>query len=206
MDVVRRNIETLHGKVEIDSKIGEGTVFSIHLPLTLAIIAGMLVRVGGQQFILPTLNVRESLSVSPEMVTRLHGRGELVDVRGQLIPLQRLYQSFGLDPVHAEPADGIVPVLDLRMIFDLPDTTITDKTCTVVIQVPTATGRLTTIGLMVDRVTEVVLVEDEQIEKPSDFGEQRESGRDFAVARINGVIVSLIDLSQVLHQELSAIT
>lgn len=101
---------------------------------------------------------------------------------------------------------SIVPVLDLRMIFDLPDTTITDKTCTVVIQVPTATGRLTTIGLMVDRVTEVVLVEDEQIEKPSDFGEQRESGRDFAVARINGVIVSLIDLSQVLHQELSAIT
>lgn len=112
MDVVRRNIETLHGKVEIDSKIGEGTVFSIHLPLTLAIIDGMLVRVGGQQFILPTLNVRESLSVSPEMVTRLHGRGELVDVRGQLIPLQRLYQSFGLDPVHAEPADGIVVVVE----------------------------------------------------------------------------------------------
>lgn len=112
MDVVRRNIESLHGKVEIDSEPGQGTVFSIHLPLTLAIIDGMLVKVGGQPFVIPTLSVRESLRVKPGMVSNLHGRGELVDIRGQLIPLLRLYESFDLEPRHRDPTDGIVIVLE----------------------------------------------------------------------------------------------
>ncbi|MFT4693099.1 MAG: two-component system chemotaxis sensor kinase CheA, partial [Limisphaerales bacterium] len=112
MDVVRRNIESLHGKVEIDSQPGRSSVFSIHLPLTLAIIDGMLVTVGKQTFIIPTMTVRESMRITPDMVSDFRGRGELVDVRGQLIPLLRLYDRFGIEPRNTNPADGIVVVIE----------------------------------------------------------------------------------------------
>lgn len=112
MDVVRRNIETLHGKIEIDSKPGMGTVFSVHLPLTLAIIDGMMVSVAGQPFILPTLAVRESMRVTPDMVSRLRGRGELIDVRGQLIPLLRLHEHFGMESNFSDTCEGIVVVVE----------------------------------------------------------------------------------------------
>lgn len=89
MDVVRRNIEKLRGKIEIDSRAGEGTTFTMYLPLTLAIIEGVLVGIGEERYVIPTLSVRESFRPLPGMVTTVHGRGEMVNVRGQLTPILR---------------------------------------------------------------------------------------------------------------------
>lgn len=112
MDVVRRNIEKLRGTVEIDSQPGAGTTFTIFLPLTLAIIEGLLVAVGGQQFIVPAMSVRESFRPRPGDVTTVHGRGELVDVRGQLLPLLRLGRHLGIETAVSDPTQGIVVVVE----------------------------------------------------------------------------------------------
>ncbi len=112
MDVVRRNIDGIRGKIEIDSTVGAGTTFTIFIPLTLAIIEGLLVAIGDQRFVVPTLSVRESLRPLPGDVTTVHGRGELVNVRGRLVPLLRLSQHFGVTPRAATPADGIVVVVE----------------------------------------------------------------------------------------------
>lgn len=105
MDVVRRNIEELRGKVEIASEKGRGSTFSIRLPLTLAIIDGMVVRVGSERFIIPTLMIEQALRPTPDQITSVQQRGEVVMVRGRLIPLIQLGQLFGfcgrIDPSQA---------------------------------------------------------------------------------------------------------
>jgi len=112
MDVVRRNIDRLRGKVEIQSVAGQGTTFSILLPLTLAIIDGMLVGVGDDRYIIPTLSVRESFRPRPGMVTTVHERGEVVSVRGRLTPLLRLGQHLGTPGRAVDPTDGIIVVVE----------------------------------------------------------------------------------------------
>ena len=112
MDVVRRNIERLRGTVEIDSRPGVGTTFTIFLPLTLAIIEGLLVAVGEQQFILPAVNVRESFRPRLGDVTTVQRRGELVDVRGQLLPLLRLGHHLGIETAVPDPMQAIVVVVE----------------------------------------------------------------------------------------------
>jgi two-component system chemotaxis sensor kinase CheA len=112
MDVVRRNIERLRGTVEIDSRPGVGTTFTIFLPLTLAIIEGLLVAVGQQQFILPAVNVRESFRPRLGDMTTVQGRGELVDVRGQLLPLLRLGRHLGIETAVPDPLQAIVVVVE----------------------------------------------------------------------------------------------
>lgn len=112
MDVVRRNIEKLRGKVEIDTVAGKGTTFTIYLPLTLAIIDGMIVSVGEERYIIPTLSVRESFRPRPEMISTVHERGEMVNVRGRLCPLLRLYQYFGQPTKITNPAEAIVVVVE----------------------------------------------------------------------------------------------
>jgi two-component system chemotaxis sensor kinase CheA len=112
MDVVRRNIEKLRGKVEIQSVAGQGTTFTIVLPLTLAIIDGMLVGVGEDRYIIPTLSVRESFRPRPGMVTTVHERGEVVSVRGRLTPLLRLGQHLGTPCRAVDPTDGIIVVVE----------------------------------------------------------------------------------------------
>jgi two-component system, chemotaxis family, sensor kinase CheA len=112
MDVVRRNIERLRGKVEIQSVAGQGTTFTIVLPLTLAIIDGMLVGVGDDRYIIPTLSVRESFRPRPGMVTTVHERGEVVSVRGRLTPLLRLGQHLGTPGRAVDPTDGIIVVVE----------------------------------------------------------------------------------------------
>lgn len=112
MDVVRRNIEKLRGKVEIQSVAGRGTTFTILLPLTLAIIDGMLVGVGEDRYIIPTLSVRESFRPRPGMVSTVHERGEVVSVRGKLTPLLRLGQHLGTPGRVVDPTEGIVVVVE----------------------------------------------------------------------------------------------
>jgi two-component system chemotaxis sensor kinase CheA len=112
MDVVRRNIEKLRGKVEIQSVAGQGTTFTIVLPLTLAIIDGMLVGVGDDRYIIPTLSVRESFRPRPGMVSTVHERGEVVSVRGKLTPLLRLGPHLGTPCRAVDPTEGIIVVVE----------------------------------------------------------------------------------------------
>jgi two-component system chemotaxis sensor kinase CheA len=112
MDVVRRNIEKLRGKIEIQSKAGQGSTFSIFLPLTLAIIDGLLVGVGEHRYIVPTLLVRESFRPTANMIHTLHERGEMINLRGQLHPLLRLYSHLGIEPATTDPLQSIVVVVE----------------------------------------------------------------------------------------------
>jgi two-component system chemotaxis sensor kinase CheA len=121
LDVVRRNIEKMRGRVDISSQPGKGTTFKISLPLTLAIIDGLIVKVGEERYIIPTLSVRESFRLRPEMLTRLQNRAEVVNVRGRVIPLLRLHQLFGVKPSVKDAAESIVVVVqsgaDLRCLL-----------------------------------------------------------------------------------------
>ena len=121
LDVVRRNIERLRGRVEISSQAGVGTKFKISLPLTLAIIDGFIVKVGAERYILPTLSVRESFRPQPGMVSRVQNKAEVVNVRGRIIPLLRLSEVFSVASTSREATDGIVVVVeagkDLRCLL-----------------------------------------------------------------------------------------
>ena len=112
MDVVRGSIQKMRGRIDIESVPGQGTTFNIFLPLTLAIIDGMLVGVGQERFILPTLTIRESLRPQPGMVSSVQGKGEVISVRGKLIPLVRLADKLGIPGVANDPCEGIVVVVD----------------------------------------------------------------------------------------------
>lgn len=114
MDVVRGHIANLRGRVEVQSTLGEGSQFTIRLPLTLAIIDGMLLSVGEERFILPTLSIRESFKPQPGMIRKVQGRGEVVTVRGKLIPLVRLHEQLEIPSHITEPIDGIVVVVQSR--------------------------------------------------------------------------------------------
>jgi two-component system, chemotaxis family, sensor kinase CheA len=100
MDVVKRNIEALNGSVTLSSEPGKGTTCTIRLPLTLAILEGLSLRVADQCFIVPLVNVVESFQPRAEERKTILGRGELVQVRGESLPLVRLHRFFGL----TEPA------------------------------------------------------------------------------------------------------
>ncbi|MCA9504209.1 MAG: chemotaxis protein CheA [Myxococcales bacterium] len=119
MDVVRRNIENLGGKVEIASELGVGTQITIRLPLTLAIIEGMLVRVGDLVYTLPLLSIRESIPIETADVTRLNGGGEMVRVREGLIPMLRLHDYHGVEARAERLEDGIAIVVEDQECFCL---------------------------------------------------------------------------------------
>lgn len=112
MDVVRRNIEKLRGKIDIASMPGRGSTFTIRLPLTLAIIDGLIISVAGQRYILPTLSVRESFRPTAAMLSSVHERGEMVNVRGRLLPLLRLGALFDPAGPATDPTQALVVVVE----------------------------------------------------------------------------------------------
>jgi two-component system chemotaxis sensor kinase CheA len=112
MDVVKRNIERLRGQIQIDTQPGRGTTFRIRLPLTTAIIDGLLVRVGPDRFILPTITVQMALRPVASMLARVQGRGEVLDHRGRILPLHRLHERFGIEGAVREAVDGIVVIVE----------------------------------------------------------------------------------------------
>ncbi len=112
MDVVKRNIEKLRGKIEISSEVGRGSVFKIKLPLTMAIIDGLVVRVGADRFILPSTSVQMALRPTKESITTVHGRGEVLDLRGRFVPVHRLNRRFGIPGEANNPWEGIVVIVE----------------------------------------------------------------------------------------------
>jgi two-component system chemotaxis sensor kinase CheA len=110
MDVVKKNIESLNGKVYIRTKQDIGTTMSIKLPLTLAIIDGLTLLVGEEVFAIPITSVVESLRPKRMDVKSLNEKGEMINVRGEYIPLMRLYEILGITSWKKNPCDAIVIV------------------------------------------------------------------------------------------------
>ena len=111
MDSVKRDIEALLGTIEISSTLGKGTNVKLKLPLTLAIIEGMMIDVGSQIFTVPLLSVNEAIRPLPKQVKKLKRKGELVEIRGEYIPLLRLHDRLSLKPRFKEPTEGLVLVV-----------------------------------------------------------------------------------------------
>jgi two-component system chemotaxis sensor kinase CheA len=112
MDVVRRNIEELRGTVEISSEVGKGSTFSIKLPLTLAIIEGMVIMVGQEHYIIPTLSVVRLIRPHPEDITHVFDKGEMLAFEGEHLPLFRLSGLFDVEEAKTCPHEGTVVVVE----------------------------------------------------------------------------------------------
>ncbi|MBK6660268.1 MAG: chemotaxis protein CheA [Proteobacteria bacterium] len=112
MDVVRRNIKELGGVIELESAVGVGTTIRIRLPLTLAILDGQLVRVGNQTYIVPLVSIIESLQATPDRVKSVAGSAELYRLRGEYIPIIRLYELFGVEPQSTVLEQGLLVVVE----------------------------------------------------------------------------------------------
>ncbi|OGR05733.1 MAG: chemotaxis protein CheA [Deltaproteobacteria bacterium RIFOXYD12_FULL_53_23] len=112
MDVVKKAVEKLRGKVEVQSHSGKGSLFVIRLPLTLAIIDGIIVRVGSERYIIPTIAIQESMRPERANYSTVHGRGENLLVRGELVPIIKLYEIFGVPSTYTDPCEAIVVVVE----------------------------------------------------------------------------------------------
>jgi len=110
MDVVRKHVQKLRGRIDVMSRPGQGTTFLMKLPLTLAIIDGLVVGVGQQRYIVPIFAVREMLKPSEESISTVQGRNEMAMVRGSLLPLVRLHQRFSVTPRFENPWDSLLIV------------------------------------------------------------------------------------------------
>jgi two-component system chemotaxis sensor kinase CheA len=112
MDVVRQNIERMKGRVEISSTPGAGTVVTLRIPLTLAIIDGMQVRVGASTFILPMVNVIETVAVGAKDITTLSTGHELVKLRNRLLPVVRLHEFYSIVPDNLRIDEGLLVIVE----------------------------------------------------------------------------------------------
>lgn len=112
LDVVRRNVEALNGSIAVTSRAGEGSRFKIKLPLTLAILDGLLLGVGGERYVVPLVSIRESIRPRAGDVRTLGGSLEVVMVRGQALRLVRLAELFGVEGAVSEPALGALVLID----------------------------------------------------------------------------------------------
>lgn len=113
MDIVKRNVESLRGYVEVASRPGLGTQFTIRLPLTLGILDAMLLRVGRHQYLLPTIAIRRNFRPEPDSVSLVAGHAEMVSLHGQLFPLFRLHALFDIDDAIIAPEQAMVVVIEV---------------------------------------------------------------------------------------------
>jgi two-component system chemotaxis sensor kinase CheA len=112
MDVVRKNVEAMRGRVEISSEKGQGSQFTIKLPLTLAIIDGMVIKVGPENYILPTLAIRHAFRPDHTNLSTVTGRGEMVMLRGELMPLFRLHALFAVPGAEEDPTRALLVIVE----------------------------------------------------------------------------------------------
>ena len=112
MDVVKKNIEKLKGSVDVYSQLGQGSIFVLRIPLTLAIIEGMLVRVGKARYTLPILTVKESIRLTEDQITTTMDGQEIVRVREELIPVIRLCELHAVEPDCTALEEGILIILE----------------------------------------------------------------------------------------------
>jgi two-component system chemotaxis sensor kinase CheA len=112
MDVVQRNIRALGGQVAITSTRGTGTKFTIKLPLTLAILDGLSVQVGDETYIIPLVNITESIRPKVGQVQSIVGEGEIVNVRGRVLPIVRLYEVLAVAPRVTDPTQSLLVIVE----------------------------------------------------------------------------------------------
>ncbi|MDR1677705.1 MAG: chemotaxis protein CheA [Deltaproteobacteria bacterium] len=114
MDVVRTNISSLNGSINVDSKVGHGTTITLKIPLsvTLQVIKALHVRVGKANFIISLEEILESLRPTPDELSTVEGRGQILNRRGQITPLIKLYELFDLEPEHPDPSDGLLVMVE----------------------------------------------------------------------------------------------
>ncbi|HOW52680.1 MAG TPA: chemotaxis protein CheA [bacterium] len=112
LDVVKRNIESLRGSIEVYSEKGNGTLFRIKLPLTLAIIDGMRVAVGSEILTIPLLSIIEAVRPGLDSIKTIEGKGELMEFRGEYLPLIRLYELLGFETAVTDPEEAIVIIIE----------------------------------------------------------------------------------------------
>lgn len=111
MDVVRRNVEALRGRIDIVSEAGKGSMFSIQLPLTLAITDGMLVKVGSERYIVPIINISLSFRPTDKALFTIAERGEMVMLRDDLMPMFRLHRLFHVNGAMEDPTQALLVVV-----------------------------------------------------------------------------------------------
>lgn len=114
MDVVKRNIEGLGGSVGVQSTLGKGSKLTLKLPLTLAIIDGMTVRVGNDNYIIPLISVTESIRPKTQDLQRIVGKGEVVNLRGEWVPMVRLYEVFNRPADFTDPSQALLVIVEVE--------------------------------------------------------------------------------------------
>ena len=112
MDVVRRNIRALGGTVDVKTKTGEGSVFTIRLPLTLAILDGQSVVVGEEVYIVPLVAIIESVQVDTSLVNGITGQAQVYRLRDEYIPIVNLCDVFNISPLYDNIEDGLLVVVE----------------------------------------------------------------------------------------------
>lgn len=112
MDIVKRSVQALGGSIMLSSTPGKGTRFRIRLPLTMAILEGLSLAVGEEVYILPLTSIVESIRPKPGDVRVIAGRSEVALVRGEVLPILRLYQVFGASPLITDPTRGLLVIVE----------------------------------------------------------------------------------------------
>ena len=112
MDVVKKNIESLRGQVEIKSEYGKGSVFRMCLPLTLAIIDGMVVRVGSETYVIPTVSIIRSIKPEAGDISTVLNRGEMLTLPNGLVPLYRMDRLYHIGDAGDDPAEAIIVIVE----------------------------------------------------------------------------------------------
>ncbi|MEY3281898.1 MAG: hypothetical protein RL674_1883 [Pseudomonadota bacterium] len=113
MDVVRRNIQSLGGNIDIISELGKGSTIAIHLPLTLAILDGQSVAVGDETYIVPLVSIIESINITEKMLNKVAGKGETFKLRNEYLPIIRMREIFNVKTGAAtKPNEGVIVVVE----------------------------------------------------------------------------------------------